>query len=166
MFSGKFAITNQRNWELVSGRCAFKFTDFYWSWTPFWRHFGVLGHHFGTTLVIIGCKNLSGGSSNAPTLIFINFWWFLGGLLGSLWGHFSIIYVIWGIKKHVWIAGTILDDFWLEKLLISDVPTSKNIVKTIVFTRFHFFDFLLILMVSGTSWDLNLEVFGGLEALF
>ena len=85
-----------------------------------------LGHHFGgilgswgTTLAplwwSLGARVHSGGPSNAPTLIFINFWWFLGGLLGSLWGHFSIIYVIWGIKKHVWIAGTNLDDFWVEK---------------------------------------------------
>ena len=39
----------------------------------------------------------------------------------------------------------------------------KNIEKTIDFIRFHFFDVFMILIVLGTSWDLILEVFGGLE---
>ena len=42
----------------------------------------------------------------------------------------------------------------------------KNNVNILVFIRFHVFDWLLILMVSGTSWDLNLEVFGCLQAPF
>ena len=42
----------------------------------------------------------------------------------------------------------------------------RNIVNTMVFVRFHVFDFWLIFMISGTSWDLNLEVFGGLQASF
>ena len=32
--------------------------------------------------------------------------------------------------------------------------------------RFHFFDFFAILMTSGTSWDLILDTFGGLETPF
>ena len=32
--------------------------------------------------------------------------------------------------------------------------------------RFHFFDFFVILMTSGTSWDLILDTFGGLETPF
>ena len=88
IFSSKFAITNQRNWELVSGRCAFKFTDFYWSWTQFWRHFGVLGHHFGTTLVIIGCKGALRRALECPNIDFhrflMIFGWPVGITLGSL----------------------------------------------------------------------------------
>ena len=42
----------------------------------------------------------------------------------------------------------------------------KSIVKNRVFMRFHFFEFFAILMTSGTSWDLILDIFGGLETSF
>ena len=42
----------------------------------------------------------------------------------------------------------------------------KSTVNTYVFMRFHFFDFFVILMTSGTSWDLILDTFGGLETPF
>ena len=42
----------------------------------------------------------------------------------------------------------------------------KNTLNTMVFIRFHFSDFFVILMISGTSWDLILEVFGSLETPF
>ena len=42
----------------------------------------------------------------------------------------------------------------------------KNIVKTVVFRRFHFFDVFKNLMVSGTSWDLILEVWEVLRVHF
>ena len=103
---------------------------------------------------------------NVPMWIFDDFWWLLGASLGAVFGYFFIFYVIWGVKKHVWITGMILDDFWLQKLMISDVPTSQKHSKYIVFIRFHFSGFFVILMISGTSWDLILEVFGGLEAPF
>ena len=80
--SSKFAITNQRNWELVSGRCAFKFTDFYWSWTPFWRHFGVLGHHFGTMLVTNGCKGALRTVLECPSTDFHRFLMIFGSPIG------------------------------------------------------------------------------------
>ena len=87
-FWSKFAITIQNNRELVSGRFAFKSTDFYWSWTPFWRHFGVLGHHFGTTLVIIGYKGVLCRALECPDNDFnqflMIFGWPVGVTLGSL----------------------------------------------------------------------------------
>ena len=96
-----------------------------------------LGHHFGgilgswgTTLApfwwSLGARVHSVGSLNVPTSIFCDFLWFLGDLLEPLWSHFFTIQVIWGMKKHVWIADTILHDFWLEIWLISDVPTSQK----------------------------------------
>ena len=88
IFSSKFAVTNRKNWELVSGRCASKFIGFYWSWTSFWRHFGVLGHHFGTTLVIIGCKGALRRVLECPNIDFhrflMIFGWPVGITLGSL----------------------------------------------------------------------------------
>ena len=42
----------------------------------------------------------------------------------------------------------------------------KSIVNIYVFMRFHFFDFFVILMTSGTSWDLILDTFGGLGRPF
>ena len=38
----------------------------------------------------------------------------------------------------------------------------KSIVNTCVFIRFHFFNIFVILMTSGTSWDLILDTLGGL----
>ena len=42
----------------------------------------------------------------------------------------------------------------------------KSIVNTVVFIRFHFFNIFVILMSSGTSWDLILVTLGGLGAPF
>ena len=42
----------------------------------------------------------------------------------------------------------------------------KNIVKIRVFIRIHFFNFFKNLMVSGTSWDLILEVWEVLRVHF
>ena len=47
-------------------------------------------------------------------------------------------------------------------MLICDVWTSKKHTKTMVFDRFHFFDFFMNLMISGTCLDLILDTFGGL----
>ena len=97
---------------------------------PFLEHFGVLGDHFGFNLVIMWCKGAFRKALECPKM---DFWWFLmisGCPIGTLLAYFFIFYAIWGVKKHVWIAGTILDDSWLEKLMISGVPTfqkqSKN----------------------------------------
>ena len=126
----------------------------------------ILGITVASIWWSFGARAHSGELLNVPMWIFDDFWWLLGAPLGTFFGYFFIFYVIWGVKKHVWITGMILDDFWLEKLMISDVPTSQKHRKTMVFIRFHFFDFLMILMVSGISWDLILEVFGGLETPF
>ena len=42
----------------------------------------------------------------------------------------------------------------------------KSIVNTVVFIRFHFFNIFVILMTSGTSWDLILVTLGGLGTPF
>ena len=42
----------------------------------------------------------------------------------------------------------------------------KSILNINVFIRFHFFNIFMILMTSGTSWDLILDTFGGLETPF
>ena len=42
----------------------------------------------------------------------------------------------------------------------------KSIANTCVFIRFHFFNIFVILMTSGTSWDLILDTFGGLGRPF
>ena len=81
-----------------------------------------LGHHFGgilgswgTTLApcwwSLGARVQSGVPLNVPMLTSIDFWWILGGLLAPLWDHFLLVSVIWGIKKHVSIAGAILREF-------------------------------------------------------
>ena len=46
------------------------------------------------------------------------------------------------------------------------VQPFKSRVNTDVFMRFHFFDFFVILMTSGTSRELILDTFGGLETPF
>ena len=55
------------------------------------------------------------------------FWWILGTPLDTSFDHFLIFSVIWSVKKHVWIVDIIFIDFWLENLLISDVPTYQFI---------------------------------------
>ena len=42
----------------------------------------------------------------------------------------------------------------------------KSTVNHCVFFRFYFFNMFMILMTSGTSWDLILDTFGGLETPF
>ena len=114
-----------------------------------------------------GARAHSGELLNVPMWTFYDFWWLLGAPLGAFFGYFFIFYVIWGVKKHVWITGMILDDFWLEKFIISDVPTSQTHTKNNWFSLdFTFFHFLLILMISGTCLDLILVTFGGLVAPF
>ena len=46
------------------------------------------------------------------------------------------------------------------------VQPLKSIVNIDVFMRFHFFDFFVVLMTSGTSWDLILDTFRGLATPF
>ena len=95
--------------------------------------FICLGHHlggilgsWGTTLAqfrwSLGARVQSGVPLNVPMMISFDFWWISGCLLAPVWGHFFISCVIWGIKNHGWIAGTILRDFWLESWLNYDVP--------------------------------------------
>ena len=54
------------------------------------------------------------------------FWWIWDPPLDTILGNFLTFSVIWGIKNHVWIADRISDDFWMENLLNSDVPTSQK----------------------------------------
>ena len=104
-----------------------------------------------------------------------------GGPLGEFLTIFGGFWVPHG--RHCWVTFCYFMCFEVSKsrfglqarfLMISDAKICwflmsqplKNIVNTAVFIRFHVFGFLLILMVSGTSWDLNLEVFGCLQASF
>ena len=57
------------------------------------------------------------------------FCYILGIPLDIILGHFLIFSVIWSIKKHVWIASVIFNDFWMENLLISDIPTYQKYCK-------------------------------------
>ena len=54
---------------------------------------------------------------------------------------------------------------WKFSWILMSQPL-KSIVNTCVFIRFHFFNIFVILMTSGTSWDLILDTFGGLETPF
>ena len=54
----------------------------------------------------------------------------------------------------------------LKKVCFLRSQPLKNIVKTMVFIRIHFFNFFKNLMVSGTSWDLILEVWEVLRIHF
>ena len=76
-----------------------------------------------------GARLHSGGLLRVPRWICIDFLKILGALLGPLLGNLLIFHVSWSVKKHVWIAGTIYNDFWLQKLLISDVRTSQKHTK-------------------------------------
>ena len=121
-------------------------------WRPFWWSSWAQMH--------------SGGPWRVPEWIFHDFWWILGLPLETILGHFLICSVIWGVKKHVWIAGMMLDDLifdWKISWFVMSQPL-KNIVNTMVFIRFHFFDFFMILMISGTCLDLILDTLGGLGA--
>ena len=127
--SDAYFILRLRPCRRPPGSCwlvALKFNDFRSPGTSF---FSILGS-WGTTLTSIwwlfGARFHSGGLLNVPWWIYIDFSWIVDAIWGSLLGHFFIFCVIWGIKKHVWIAGTIFDDFWLEKYLISDVPASQK----------------------------------------
>ena len=124
-----------------------------------WSHFEVLAQQFGIILVIIGCKGALRGPkgtaahwSKRPIWICIDFWRIWSALLLPCWGHFLIFCVMRAIRKYVWIAGAILDDFWLEYLMNTDVPIvqkhSKNcdfhqLSVLLVFCDFHGFRHLL-----------------------
>ena len=126
LFFNQFCNPSSKELRIASGGRAFRFIYF----IRLGHHFGRIWESWGTTLAplwrSLGARVHSGGPFNALTKIFNDFWWFLGGLLIPLWGHFCIISAICGIKKHVWIAGTHLDVFWLETCQISDVPTSQK----------------------------------------
>ena len=84
------------------------------------------------------------------------------------WRHFwvTFCYFMWfevSTSRFGFQARILMIFDWKIWWFVMSQPL-KNIVNIMVFIRFHVFDFLLILMVSGTSWDLNLEVFGGLQA--
>ena len=66
----------------------------------------------------------------------------------------------------MWITGMFSDDFRIEKGVFSEVPTSQKPDKTMVFIKFQIFIFFNNLMVSGTSWDLILEVWEVLRVHF
>ena len=118
-------------------------------WRPFWWSSWAQMH--------------SGGPWRVPEWIFNDFWWILGPPLETILGHFLIFSVIWGVKKHVWIAGMIFD--WKISWFVMSQPL-KNIANTVVFIGFHVFVVLVILMISGTCLDLIFETFGGLGRQF
>ena len=96
---------------------------------PFWVILGVLRHHLGTILQSNGSQMHTDGPWKVPGWIFNDFWWFLGPPLETILDHFLIFWLIWSITNHVWIAGMIFDDFWMEYLLIYDVPTLQKYTK-------------------------------------
>ena len=125
-------------------------------WRPFWWSSWAQMH--------------SGGPWRVPEWIFNDFWWILGPPLETILGHFLIFSVIWGVKKHVWIAGMVFDDFWLENQLIRDVSTSQKHSKYCgfhwisCFCRFSDFDdfrylFGLHFWDIWRSWETILVIF-------
>ena len=129
----------------------------------FWGPEEALWHYFGCHL-LQGCTQEDPWVSKDEFLTIFDGFWVPHG-------------------RHFWVTFCYFMCFEVSKsrfglqarfLMISDAKIcwfwcpnpAKNIVNAVVFIRFHVFDFLLILMVSGTSWELNLEVFGGLQASF
>ena len=125
-------------------------------WGTIFQAFWVLGHNFFMILVIIGCKGALRRGQNGFSEIVDGFW-------VSHWRPFWITfsYVLWFEQSKI--------TFWLQSrfLLIFE----RNfwwilIVNSCVFVRFHFFDFFMNLMFSGTCLDLIFVTFGGLGRQF
>ena len=61
-------------------------------WDLILEHFGVLGRHFGTLLIIIGSKDAFSGVVEGPSNDFLRFvvifGWLTSATLGSLASHF------------------------------------------------------------------------------
>ena len=91
--------------------------------TSFWMIWGVLGDHFETILVIMCARVHSGEPTNILGLIFQDFQWIWGHPLGTHLETFSDSSVIWSVKKSTWIAVMKFDDFSVENVMVSDVPT-------------------------------------------
>ena len=90
--------------------------------------------------------------------------------LETCWGHFGVTFLqfMWfeASKSMFGLQARFLMIFdWKNLWFLMSQPL-KNIVNTMVFIRSHFSCIFVILMLSGTSWDLILESFGGLQAPF
>ena len=121
-------VYNQFTIYLIIGLCWF-LTPFRVPRWPFWIHLEVLGHYFGTMLQSSGSPMHTEGPRKVPSWIFNDCWWIWGPPLDTSLDHFLIFSVIWGIKKHVWCAGMIFNDFWMKIVLIYDVSTYQKYCK-------------------------------------
>ena len=91
--------------------------------SPFWLTSEVLGTILVPFWWSSGTQMHPKEPWELPRWILDDLLWILGPPLGTIFDHFLIFSVIWSLKKHVWIVGVIFTDFWIENLLISDVPT-------------------------------------------
>ena len=127
-------------------------------WALFWHHFAiewVTDAHRGT---LEGPKLQTGFST-----IFDGFW-------VSLWRPFWITFWYFltfeASKSMSGLLAWLLLIFKLKLCWFLMSQPLICIVNTDVFIRFHFFDFFMNLMISGTCLDLILVTFGGLVAPF
>ena len=93
--------------------------DHFWT---FWNPGRPRWHQFGDHLV----PGFTQQGSWASQCRFVSILMNLGCPSGTLLANFLVFYVNWDVKKHVWIAGTIFNDFWSTELLISDVRTTQK----------------------------------------
>ena len=155
------------HWKLQQLHASFQ-ADFihfvsqiYWFWEVWGDHFSsILG--LGTSLFhYFGDHWVQGCTQTGPEWIFSDFWWILGLPLETLLEHFFRFSLIWTVQNDSWIAVTFFVDFeWKFWWILMSQPF-KSIVNSSVFIRFHFFDFLMILMILGTCLDLIWVTFGG-----
>ena len=126
---------------------------------PFWVHLEVLGVHFGDQVGHRCTQGDPGGCQNGFSMIFDGFW-------VPHWKPFwvTVWYFLWfGVSKSMFeLQAWFLMIFdWKISWFVMSQPL-KNMVNIVVFIRFHFFDFFMNLMISGTCLDLILDPFGGL----
>ena len=151
MFSGSFEHRFSSIWEPLGTILA----AFGSPWAPFWHYFGdQIGHR---------CTQRDpGGSQGGFLMILGRFWVPFWGLFWSTFWHFLEFELS---KSMVGLQAQFLMIFDLNICWFVMSKPFKNIVNTVVFIRFHIFDFCMNLMILGTNLDLILDTFGGLGEL-
>ena len=140
-----------------------RFIDLGRSRGTIFQAFWVLGHYFFIILVIIGCKGPLRRDRDCFLVFFYGFWvynWRPSCIAFSCFLWFEQFKITFGLQSRFLMI------FERKLCWILMSQPLKSIVNTSVFIKFHFFKMFVILMTSGTSWDLILDTFGSLGRPF
>ena len=122
----------------------------------------VLGHHLGTILQSSGSRMHTDGPWKVPGWIFMIFDRFWVPLWIPFWSTLWYVLSLEASKNRFGLQACFLMIFELKIWWFLMSQPMKSIVNSSVFNRFHFLDFFMKFMISGTCLDLILDTFWGL----